>query len=263
MSSALHASADSRARYMSAYRANVKAAFAHRTLAQMATPAAAEEVAELVNVTLASRSIGLRRLVRMIITGTMDAAASAEKIARHKLGGIRLTEAATATTDDDDDDDEASGFVFIDDATVGKLAAGITVTGASGKARALAGVGVAAWVQRTMGLRIREALGVKKADFKEKRNGERYLRLRSQSAKDGRSRQPLKHRKEGQGRNVPVPDHVWDMVQALPDGPLCPPHHSLPAVPHRAGTVQRDHRSAGHQRVYHPLAAPPVRVGVP
>ncbi len=112
--------------------------------------------------------------------------------------------------------------MFIDDATVGKLAAGITVTGQAGRTRTLAGVGVAAWIQRTMGLRIREALGVEKADFKEKRNGERYLKLRSQASRDGRSRVPLKHRKEGQGRNVPVPDYVWDMVQALPDGPLCP-----------------------------------------
>ena len=33
---------------------------------------------------------------------------------------------------------------------------------------------------------------------------------------------PLKHRKKGQGRNVPVPDLVWEKVQAMPDGPLCP-----------------------------------------
>jgi len=77
-------------------------------------------------------------------------------------------------------------------------------------------------MQRTMGLRIREALGVEKAGFKEKRNGERYLRLRSQASRDGRSRVPLKHRKEGQGRDVPVPDYVWDMATDLPDGPLCP-----------------------------------------
>jgi hypothetical protein len=49
MSPALHASADSRQRYLSNYRANIKTLFAHRTLAQMATQAAADEVAELVN----------------------------------------------------------------------------------------------------------------------------------------------------------------------------------------------------------------------
>ncbi|MCW2938610.1 MAG: site-specific integrase [Actinomycetia bacterium] len=221
MSSALNASPDSRARYLSSYRANVRALFVHRTLAQMCTQAAADEVAEFLNVTIAGRSVSLRRQARMIITGTMDAAARAEKIGRHKLTGIKLTE-GTRTPADDDDDDEADGFVFIDDATIGKLADGITVTGQAGKTRTLAGVGVAAWMQRTMGLRIREALGVEKADFKEKRNGERYLRLRGQASRDGRSRQPLKHRKESQGRNVPVPDYVWDMVAALPEGPLCP-----------------------------------------
>ncbi|HEY6790235.1 MAG TPA: hypothetical protein VI365_23300, partial [Trebonia sp.] len=223
MSPALHASADSRARYLSNYRANIKTLFAQRTLAQMATQAAADEVTELLNVAMAHRSTGQRRQARMIITGTMDAAARAEKIGRHKLAGIRLTEGTKAPhAPADDDDDEAGGFVFIDDSTVAKLADGITVTDTSGRKRALPGVGVAAWLQRTMGLRIREALGVEKADFKVRRNGERYLRLRSQAIRDGSRRQPLKHRKEGEGRNVPVPDYVWDMVQAMPDGPLCP-----------------------------------------
>ncbi len=112
--------------------------------------------------------------------------------------------------------------MFITDAQVGQLANGTTIKDGNGRKRALAGVGVAAWLQRTMGLRISEALGAEKADFKVRKNGERYLRLRSQASRDGRRRVPLKHRKEGQGRNVPVPDYVWDMVQALADGPLCP-----------------------------------------
>jgi Phage integrase family len=33
---------------------------------------------------------------------------------------------------------------------------------------------------------------------------------------------PFKHRKAGQFRDIPVPDMIWDMVQAMPDGPLCP-----------------------------------------
>jgi integrase len=224
-SPALQASADSRAAYLSNYRTSIKKLFAHRTLAQMATAQAAEEVAELVNVTLAGKSTGYRRVTRMIITGTMDAAARAEKIGRHKLGGINLTDAAPAPAaprDDDEDDDARTGLVFINDATVAMLTDGVTLTGDNGKERTLVGVGVAAWLQRTMGLRIREALGVEKADFKERRNGERYLRLRAQASRDGGTRVPLKHRKAGQGRNVPVPDYVWDMVQAMPDGPLCP-----------------------------------------
>jgi hypothetical protein len=221
MSPALSAGEGPRGNYLSNYRTSVKGWFAGRTLAQMATQQAAEEVTELLNVTLAGKSTGYRRVARMIITGTMDAAVKGEKIGRHKLAGINLTE-GTRPAAPGDDDEEAAGFVFITDAQAGMLAAGITVTDGNGRERTLAGVGVAAWIQRTMGLRIREALGVEKADFRERRNGERYLRLRSQASLDGRSRAPLKHRREGEGRNVPVPDYVWDMVQAMPDGPLCP-----------------------------------------
>jgi hypothetical protein len=221
MSGALHASRDSRAAYLSTFRANIAARFGGRTLAQMATAGAAAEVAELVNVTMGHKSITRRQVARMIITGTMDAAVSADKIGRHKLAGISLTEGARAAPAPNDDD-ESGGFVFITDDQAAKLAAGTTVTTGDGRTRTLAGVGAAVWLQRTMGLRIREALGVEKADFRTRKNGERYLRLRSQASRDGRTRVPLKHRKEGEGRNVPVPDYVWEMVQAMPDGPLCP-----------------------------------------
>jgi integrase len=43
-----------------------------------------------------------------------------------------------------------------------------------------------------------------------------------QASPDGRELEPLKHRKPGEFRDIPVPDMIWDMVQALPDGPLCP-----------------------------------------
>jgi hypothetical protein len=222
MSPALSAGEGSRGNYLSNYRTSVRERFAGRTLAQMATQAAAEEVTGLLNVALAHKSTGYRRVARMIITSTMDAAVKAEKVGRHKLGGINLTEGTRSAAAPGDDEEGAGGFVFISDVQVGMLADGITVTGEAGRGRALAGVGVAAWLQRTMGLRIREALGVEKADFRERRNGERYLRLRGQASRDGRSRAPLKHRKEGEGRNVPVPDYVWDMIAAMPDGPLCP-----------------------------------------
>ncbi len=208
MSPALSAGAGSRGNYLSNYRTSIRGRFAGRTLAQMATQAAAEEVTGLLNVTLAGKSTGYRRVARMIITGTMDAAVKAEKIGRHKLGGINLSEGTTAPAAPGDDDEEAAGFVFITDAQVAMLAGGITVADGNGRERTLAGVGVAAWIQRTMGLRIREALGVEKADFRERRNGERYLRLRSQASRDGRTRAPLKHRREGEGRNVPYPSPI-------------------------------------------------------
>jgi hypothetical protein len=188
----------------------------------MATAAAAVEVAELVNVTMGHKSITRRQVARMIITGTMDAAVSADKIGRHKLAGISLTEGTRPAPAPDDDDEQSGGFVFITDDQVAMLARGITVRTGDGRTRAMAGLGVAVWLQRTMGLRIREALGVEKADFRTRKNGERYLRLRSQASRDGRTRVPLKHRKEGEGRNVPVPDYVSEMVADMPGGPLCP-----------------------------------------
>jgi len=158
MSSGLDASAESRASYLGNYRTNVKERFAHRTLAQMATQQAADEVTGLLNVAMAHKSIGQRRLARMIITGTMDAAVQAEKIGRHKLADINLTEGTKATPAPDDDDDETGGFVFITDAQAGQLADGITAVDDNGRTRVLAGAGVAVWLQRTMGLRIRKAL---------------------------------------------------------------------------------------------------------
>ena len=90
------------------------------------------------------------------------------------------------------------------------------------RTRVLKGAGIAPWLQRTMGLRIREALGVRKSDFKERADGSRYLHLCWQASMKGTCLEPLKRREAGQFRDIPVPDMVWDMVQAMGDGPLCP-----------------------------------------
>ena len=90
------------------------------------------------------------------------------------------------------------------------------------RAHVIPGLGIAPWLQRTMGLRIREALGTRKSDFKERADGTRYLHLCWQATPDGRGLEPLKHRKAGDYRDIPVPDMIWDMVQAMDDGPLCP-----------------------------------------
>jgi Phage integrase family len=209
---------------------DIATAFAGRTLAQMATQEAADEAAAFLNVTMAHRSMVRRQHARMIIAWTMDAAVNADKVSRHKLAGITLTEGTAVPrrqrAAEEDDDESAAGFVFITDDQVRVLADGGTFAAAPGarsqRPRQLQGVGIAAWMQRTMGLRIREALGADKRDFRARRDGSRYLRLRAQATVDGTGREPLKHRKEGQGRDVPVPDFVWNMVQSMPDGPLCP-----------------------------------------
>ena len=106
------------------------------------------------------------------------------------------------------------------------LARGITANGKDRNGRyytrVMPGLGIAPWLQRTMGLRIREALGVRKADFRQRPDGARYLHLCWQASDNGRELEPLKHRKAGEFRDIPVPDMVWDMVAELPDGPLCP-----------------------------------------
>jgi integrase len=60
----------------------------------------------------------------------------------------------------------------------------------------------------------------------------RYLHLCWQASENGRELEPLKHRQAGDVRDVPVPDMVWDMVQALPDGPLCPGPNGTPYMPY-------------------------------
>jgi integrase len=79
--------------------------------------------------------------------------------------------------------------------------------------------GICVWLMRGCGLRIEEALAVAKADFRE--NGT-ILRVACQATRDGSRTAPLKKRKAGEYRDVPVPTWLWDMVRSLADGPLTP-----------------------------------------
>ena len=127
------------------------------------------------------------------------------------------------------------GMVSVSDNVVAMLADGLTVktdTKRGQWTRVMPGLGIAPWLQRTMGLRIREALGVRKSDFKERADGTRYLHLCWQANENGRELEPLKHRKAGDFRDVPVPDMVWDMAAELPDGPLCPGPSGTPYLPY-------------------------------
>jgi integrase len=64
------------------------------------------------------------------------------------------------------------------------------------------------------------------------RDGTRYLHLCWQASENGQELEPLKHRKACDYRDIPVPDMVWDMVQELPDGPLCPGPNGTPYMPY-------------------------------
>jgi integrase len=57
----------------------------------------------------------------------------------------------------------------------------------------------------------------KKADFRD--NGT-ILRVYQQATREGRETAPLKKRKRGEYRGIPVPTWLWDMIRDLPDGLL-------------------------------------------
>jgi integrase len=192
-----------------------------------------DEVKTLLNVTLGSYSDDYRGNIRRIISGTLDECVRKGVIPRHLLTGIEL---APRIVTAEQYEARTSGMVSVGDDVVRTLADGLTVTGKDRhghkRTRIMPGLGIAPWLQRTMGLRIREALGVRKSDFKERSDGTRYLHLCWQASENGKELEPLKHRKAGDHRDIPVPAMVWDMVAAMPDGPLCPGLKGTPYLPY-------------------------------
>lgn len=181
------------------------------------------EIETLVNVTHLRKSRVYRANVLRMVQGTLDLAVRRHLIPGHQVVGIELKtyrptaeEWAVAN----------APWVFVTDAQVRALAEGISVTraGKNGTAREheLNGIGVAAWLMRCCGARIGEALGAHKADFTQRDDGSRVWQLRWQAADDGKALVALKHRPAGEGRDIPVPDFIWNIIQALPDGPVCP-----------------------------------------
>ena len=141
-------------------------------------------------------SITRRRQARTVITGTLDEAVKAGKLARHNLHDIDVK--------DEGPKNGRADFVFPSYQQIAYLADDI---------------GIAVWLMRGCGLRICEALGVHKEEFTD---GGRNLRLAGQTSRDGRGKVPLKHCKAGEYRDVPVPWWLWEKVTDLPGGPLCP-----------------------------------------
>jgi integrase len=184
-----------RATYREVWSRHLAPALAHRTLSQVA--ADRDGVARLLTAgQLGALSISPRRAARMIITGILDEAVKAGKIARHRCAGIELADNRPRNGHD--------AFIFPSHGQVAQVA------GAAG---------IAVWLMRGCGLRISEALAVELADF---RDGFAVLRVSGQASRDGRAKLPLKHRRAGEYRDVPVPGWLRDLVADLPDGPLCP-----------------------------------------
>ena len=184
----------SRDSYLSTYNKHVRPVFGGRTLAQVAGDR--DAVLDLLTVTMAGLSVSPRRIVRMVIAGTLDEAVKAGKLREHRVSGIELSDNGTRH--------DRTDFVFPFHAQASAVADP---------------VGICVWLMRGCGLRIEEALAVTKADFRE--NGT-ILRVACQATRDGSGTAPLKKRKAGEYRDVPVPTWLWDMVRSLADGPLTP-----------------------------------------
>jgi integrase len=166
-----------------------------RTLASVA--ADHEGVSELLQVTIPAAAPTLVKRARTIILAVMDQAVVQGKIPGHKLAGItiespgRTRKPFTLATRDQLQamaDDMTDGLVVL--------------------------------IMHGTGLRIEEALAVNLNNFRE--HGQTY-RATEQVTRDGRGVAPLKHRKAGEHRDVPVPAWLWAKVQEItpqPDGYL-------------------------------------------
>ncbi len=191
--------------YRSVYLKHVKPVFGDMTLAQVANDR--DGVMDLLAVTMKHLSNTPRQQARYVIVGTLDEAVKAGKLSRHRLDGIELADYGRYSR---------KGFVFPSYEQVRFVADG----GMNPESRrAVRGAGLCVWLMRGCGLRIEEALAVAKEDFIEDGS---VLRVAWQASGDGTRREPLKHRKAGEYRDVPVPSWLWEMVQDMPDGPLIP-----------------------------------------
>jgi integrase len=180
-----------RVRYRDTARKWVKAKFAGRSVAQVASDR--DGVADLLAADMGHLSVTKRRQARTIITGTIGEAVNAGKLGKHNLHGIEIRDNGRSA--------DRADFVFPLHEQVAAVAESI---------------GIAVWLMRGCGVRIEEALAVHREDFLSPRT----LRLTGQASRDGRRKLPLKHRKAGEYRDVPVPGWLWEKVRDLPGGPL-------------------------------------------
>jgi integrase len=186
-----------------------------RTLAQVAQDR--EGATRLLNEDMAKLSAGRRSVVRSLLVYVLDEAVAAGRIGTHKLAGLKITRPPADVTGPDE------SFVFPSKSQLEAMAT------------ALNGRGLAVWLMRGCGLRIREALAVHREDFSQDGTS---LRVSGQASQDGRRKVALKHRRAGEYRDVPVPSYVWEKVRDLPDGPVLPgrdgkPYLTYNVVAHR------------------------------
>ena len=200
----------SKRHYRSVYGKHVKPVFGDMTLSQVANDR--DGVTDLLVVEMKHLSNTPRQQARHVIVGTVEEAVKAGKLSKHRLDGIELADNGRYSR---------KSFVFPTYAQVKFVADGGINPDTK---RAVGGAGLCVWLMRGCGLRIEEALAVCKEDFIEDGT---VLRVAWQASGDGTKRDPLKHRKVGEYRDVPVPAWLWEMVGEMPDGPLIPGNGKL------------------------------------
>lgn len=181
--------------YQNVFNAHVSPVLGDKTLTQVANDR--DGVTHLLTVTMAHMSHSRRVIARLIITSVLDEAVKSGKITGHRISGIALL--------DNGRKNNHSDFVFPTHSQLVQMATG------------LGELGLTIWLMRGCGLRIGEALAVKKECFID---GGKTLRITEQLDQSGHELMPLKHRKANEFRDIPVPGYLWEMVKGLPDGHL-------------------------------------------
>jgi integrase len=180
-----------RRNYLAITNAHIAPAFAGMTLAQVAQDR--ESVVTFLTVTMPAKVTQPRVLhARSIMLQTIEEAARAGRIpAGHRLSDLDLASAGHKT----------ETFVHATFAQVTAITDGL-------RRKDLA---LSVWLMRGCGLRVSEALAVNVKAFRE---GGKILRVSEQVTPDGKALAPLKSRKVGEYRDVPVPAWLWAKVCA-------------------------------------------------
>ena len=195
----------SKEHYRSAYRSHVKPVFGDMTLSQVANDR--DGVTDLLAVRMKHLGNSSPQHARYVIVGTVEEAVKAGRLGKHRLDGIELADNGRYSR---------KSFVFPTYEQVKFVADGGINPDTK---RAVGGAGLCVWLMRGCGLRIEEALAVCKEDFIADGT---VLRVAWQASGDGTKREPLKHRKAGEYRDVAVSSRLWEMVRHMADGPLIP-----------------------------------------
>jgi integrase len=178
--------------YRSVLSNHIEPTLGGRTVRQVGTDR--DGVAGLLNVTLAGLSDSRREIARAVIAGTLDEAVRAGRLPQHRASGIRLTTNRRVP--------DRSDFVFPTRPQLDSLASGLLPPKVVTR-----GLPLTIWLMRGCGLRISEALAVRDTSL----SGD-ALRVYEQVSPDGSGTMPLKHRKPGESRQVPVPAYVREAI---------------------------------------------------